>query len=57
MLYILQQMNVVNIVVVVSRWYGGVDLGPDRFKHISNQTKSIVQHYLKSQQSKFLIFI
>jgi putative IMPACT (imprinted ancient) family translation regulator len=47
-------MNVVNVVVVVTRWYGGVDLGPDRFKHITNQTKSIVQHYLKNKQSNFI---
>jgi len=28
-------MDVWNVVVVVSRWYGGVKLGPDRFRLIN----------------------
>lgn len=27
--------EVENVLVVVTRWYGGVLLGPDRFKHIN----------------------
>jgi len=50
MLYVLQQINVVNVLVVVTRWFGGIELGADRFKHIANQTKLIVQRYLKNKQ-------
>lgn len=37
-----QVLNVRNVLVVVSRWYGGVLLGPDRFKHINNCARSIL---------------
>ena len=36
-------MDVRNAVVVVSRWYGGVHLGPDRFKHINNCARTLIQ--------------
>ena len=39
----LQLMDVRNAVVVVSRWYGGVHLGPDRFKHINNCARTVIQ--------------
>lgn len=29
--HLMQVMEVVNVLVVVSRWYGGVKLGPDRW--------------------------
>jgi len=29
-------------VVVVSRWYGGIQLGPDRFKHINNAARLLL---------------
>jgi putative IMPACT (imprinted ancient) family translation regulator len=32
MLHLLDILNVENVMVVVSRWYGGIQLGPDRFK-------------------------
>jgi hypothetical protein len=32
-------------VVVVSRWFGGVLLGPDRFKHINNAARSTLAAY------------
>jgi len=31
---VLEQSGAVNVLVVVSRWYGGINLGSDRFKHI-----------------------
>ncbi|XP_076470114.1 protein IMPACT-like [Babylonia areolata] len=54
MLHLLQIVNAENVVVVVSRWYGGILLGPDRFKHISNCTRSILeQHgYLAHREEK-----
>ncbi|EEH40030.1 impact family protein [Paracoccidioides lutzii Pb01] len=35
LLHLIQLMNVWNVVVVVTRWYGGVKLGPDRFRIIN----------------------
>ncbi|MCJ1380800.1 eIF2 kinase Gcn2p negative regulator [Xylographa soralifera] len=35
LLHLLQVMDVWNVLVVVSRWYGGVKLGPDRFRIIN----------------------
>jgi len=42
LLYILDQLNCENIVVVVTRWFGGILLGPDRFKHIQNVARAII---------------
>lgn len=36
LLHLLQMVDAINVVVVVSRWFGGILLGPDRFKHINN---------------------
>jgi putative IMPACT (imprinted ancient) family translation regulator len=33
---LLSSAGVADAIVVVSRWYGGIKLGPDRFKHIGN---------------------
>lgn len=38
----LQILDVRNVLVVVSRWYGGILLGPDRFKHINNCARNIL---------------
>lgn len=38
-LHLMQLMDVWNAVVVVSRWYGGVKLGPDRFRIINSVAK------------------
>ena len=42
LLHLLQIMDVKNIVVVVSRWYGGILLGPDRFRLINNVAREAV---------------
>lgn len=42
LLHLLQIVNALNVVVVVSRWYGGIQLGPDRFKHINNAARSLL---------------
>lgn len=43
--YYSQILNVHNVLVVVSRWYGGILLGPDRFKHINNCARNVlVEH-------------
>ncbi|TNN42172.1 Protein IMPACT-B [Liparis tanakae] len=42
LLHLLQILDARNVAVVVSRWYGGVLLGPDRFKHINNCARTIL---------------
>ncbi|KAK3533276.1 hypothetical protein QTP70_014309 [Hemibagrus guttatus] len=42
LLHLLQILDVKNVLVVVSRWYGGILLGPDRFKHINNCARDIL---------------
>ncbi|OJD22698.1 hypothetical protein ACJ73_05952 [Blastomyces percursus] len=39
MLHLLQLMDVWDVVVVVTRWYGGVKLGPDRFRIINTAAR------------------
>ncbi len=42
LLHLLQVMDVWNVLVVVSRWYGGVKLGPERFSIINNVAREAV---------------
>lgn len=35
-------MNAWNLIVVVSRWFGGIHIGPDRFKHINSCAREAV---------------
>lgn len=42
LLHLLQMMNVWDVLVVVSRWYGGVKLGPDRFSIINNVAREAI---------------
>lgn len=42
MLHLLTIMDVWNVIVVVSRWFGGTHLGPDRFKHINSATRDVL---------------
>eukprot|EP00924_Labyrinthula_sp_SR-Ha-C_P003892 snap_masked-scaffold_3-processed-gene-7.34-mRNA-1 protein AED:0.45 eAED:0.45 QI:0/-1/0/1/-1/1/1/0/79 len=39
---LLEKLKVKNLLVVVSRWYGGIHLGPSRFKIIKKVAKEIV---------------
>jgi len=43
LLHLLEILDVVDRLVVVTRWYGGILLGPDRFKHINNAARSVIQ--------------
>ncbi|SMN19912.1 similar to Saccharomyces cerevisiae YDL177C Putative protein of unknown function [Maudiozyma saulgeensis] len=36
LLTLLERANVVNVLVIVTRWYGGTPLGSSRFRHISS---------------------
>jgi hypothetical protein len=42
LLHLLQLMHAKNVMVVVSRWYGGVNLGPARFKFINNCARDVL---------------
>lgn len=42
LLHLLQILDVRNVFVMVSRWYGGIQLGPDRFKHINNVARDLL---------------
>ena len=42
LLHLLQVMDVWGVLVMVSRWYGGVKLGPDRFSIINNVAREAV---------------
>jgi len=39
----LQKKNAVNLAICVTRWYGGVKLHGDRFKHVQNATKMVLE--------------
>lgn len=40
--HLLQMRNETNVLLVVSRWYGGILLGPKRFAHISNVARELL---------------
>jgi len=42
-LAVLRRRNVTNIVVIVSRWFGGTMLGPVRFVHITNAAEGALK--------------
>ncbi|KAG6545826.1 hypothetical protein Mapa_012787 [Marchantia paleacea] len=42
LLHLLEMCKCKNVVVVVSRWYGGTLLGADRFKHINNVARELL---------------
>lgn len=42
LLHLLQVMDVWDVVVVVTRWYGGIHLGPDRFRLINQVAREAV---------------
>lgn len=42
-LNLLRKNESVNILIIVTRWYGGVHLGSDRFKHIVNTAKEVLE--------------
>lgn len=43
MLDLMRQRGVVNWCIVVTRWYGGIHLGADRFKHVRNAAAAIIE--------------
>ena len=45
-LKILREKNLVNWLVIVTRYYGGIHLNSDRFKHILRATSEVVEKVL-----------
>ena len=43
----LQRVGARNVMVVVTRWFGGILLGTDRFKIITNVAKDALVMHLK----------
>ncbi|CAL8093283.1 unnamed protein product [Calicophoron daubneyi] len=54
LLHLLTLSDAQNVVVMVSRWYGGIQLGPDRFKHINNVARQLLASngFIGSSDSK-----
>lgn len=42
MLHLITIMDAWNVIVAVGRWFGGVHIGPDRFKHINSTTREVL---------------
>lgn len=42
LLHLLQIMDVWNVMLIVTRWYGGVHLGPDRFRIINSVARDAI---------------
>ena len=47
---LLYNMQVYNILIIVSRWYGGVLMGPSRFKTINNVARELIEQQEWYQQ-------
>lgn len=50
----MQILEVDNVVVIVTRWFGGIHLGPDRFKDINNVARMALDDcgYIKDKHVK-----
>ncbi|KNC76740.1 hypothetical protein SARC_10778 [Sphaeroforma arctica JP610] len=50
--HLLDMQGVKDVLVVVSRWFGGILLGPDRFKHINNVARVALvdQGYVRDKE-------
>ncbi|KAK4472108.1 hypothetical protein MN116_005477 [Schistosoma mekongi] len=50
LLHLLTLSGIENAAVMVSRWFGGIQLGPDRFKHINNVARLLlIEHKFLSK--------
>lgn len=43
LLEIMRQRNAQNLCIIVTRWYGGIHLGADRFKHVRDAAIEILK--------------
>ncbi len=51
-LRILQKKHMVNTAVCVTRWYGGVKLEADRFKHVQDATMFVIEEDQRGKEEK-----
>ncbi|WFD28344.1 hypothetical protein MNAN1_003353 [Malassezia nana] len=47
---VIRELGASDVLVVVSRWYGGELLGPVRFEHITNVARAALQAFLMQEQ-------
>lgn len=47
--HLLERMGVSNLIVVVTRWYGGIQLGADRWRHINHVARTVIEQHLAQQ--------
>ena len=54
LLHLMQLMDVWNVVLIVTRWYGGVKLGPDRFRLINQAAREalVKGEFVKTEEEK-----
>lgn len=45
LLHLLDILGVTNVCIIVTRWYGGIHLGPDRFKHINKVARNLLERH------------
>jgi putative IMPACT (imprinted ancient) family translation regulator len=45
-------MGCMNVAVIVTRWFGGVLLGPSRFKFINNSARDLLEQHGYCEESK-----
>ena len=38
-------MGVSDVAIIVTRWFGGILLGADRFKHINNVARTLLENH------------
>lgn len=53
LLRLLHLMRETGIIVIVTRWYGGIHLGPDRFRHITNAARDVIISHRKMAATWF----
>lgn len=41
--HLLEVLDLTGVLVVVTRWFGGIHLGPDRFKHINQAARDALE--------------
>lgn len=52
MMHLVDITGAMNIVVIVTRWYGGIQLGGDRWKHINNALRQILEDHDQINRKK-----
>ena len=45
MMHLVDITGAIDFAVIVTRWYGGILLGGDRWKHISNALRQILEDH------------